>query len=177
MVIDQQVTQAEFAAAVGISQQAVSELVRAGVLPAGASAGQWLLAYCERLREQAAGRMGQSGGLDLVQERAALAREQRLGLEIKNAALRGEFAPIDWLGKLLATASQAVAERFDHLPGLLKKTAPDMPDTARDQLMTALANMRNEWVKQTAEISAAAIAQAYEDDDLDTGDDDEPAAH
>lgn len=180
MVIDRPVTQTEFAAAVGISQQAVSELVRTGVLPSGASGAQWLLAYCERLREQAAGRLGgQLGGLDLVQERAALAREQRMGLEIKNAALRGEYAPIAWLSSVLATASQAVAERFDQLPGMLKRTAPDLPESARDALMTALAGMRNEWVRATSDLAAAKIAEDDTDGADDDGpeDSDEPAAH
>lgn len=106
--------------------------------------------YIRHLREQAAGRgSGEPGGLDLVQERAALAREQRLGIEIKNAVLRGEYAPISLLSEVLATASQSVVERFDQLPGLLKKACPDLPDAAREQVMAALAGARNEWVRAT----------------------------
>lgn len=169
------VTQAEFGAAVGVTQQAVSEMVRAGVLPDGGTFDQWLLAYCGRLREQAAGRMGWTdGGLDLTQERAALAREQRLGIEIRNAVARREYAPVRLLGEVLAAASQAVAERFDHLPGHLKKTCPELTDTQRDQVAAVIASARNEWVRGTAELVAAQLEQ---DDDADPDDvfaDDEP---
>lgn len=134
MVSLQAVTQAEFAADVGISQQAVSDLVSKGVLENGAPEADWLLAYCHRLREQAAGRMGSEvGGLDLAQERAALAREQRIGIEIKNQVLRGKYAPIALLAEVLASASQAVTERFEHLPGVLKKAVPDLPSAASGQ--------------------------------------------
>jgi phage terminase Nu1 subunit (DNA packaging protein) len=168
--------QADFGALVGISQQAVSDLVSKGVLVDGDPLGVWLLAYCARLREQAAGRMGSEiGGLDLAQERAALAREQRMGIEIKNAVLRGEFAPIQLLAEVLASASQAVAERFDHLPGMLKKAAPELQDAARDQVMTIIATARNEWVRDTAQLVTAKIMA---DDDLLPADDlsDEPRA-
>ena len=106
MVTNEPVTQAEFAADVGISQQAVSELVLNGVLKEGDTEAQWLLAYCLRLREQAAGRL-ETGSLSLSQERAALAREQRIGIEIKNAVLRGRYADVELLGEVLASASQA----------------------------------------------------------------------
>jgi len=176
VILDQACRQAEFGDLVGISQPAVSDLVSRGVLEDGAPLRQWLLAYCLRLREQAAGRMGATlGGLDLAQERAALAREQRMGIEIKNAVLRGEYASIGLLSEVLASASQAVAERFDHLPGLLKKVAPDMLDAARDQVMATIAQARNEWVRETATLVSTKVLAA---DDLQDFDDlsDEPRA-
>lgn len=158
-------TQAEFAAIVGVTQQSISTLLITGALQGGGSSGDLLLEYCHRLREQAAGRMGaEVGGLDLVQERAALAREQRMGIEIKNAVLRGEFAPISVLAEVLATASQSIVERFEQIPGLLKKNCPDLPDAAREQVMTALAAARNEWVRATeALVSTKASAEHVED--------------
>lgn len=154
---------------VGVSQQAISAMMGDGKLPAAASQGEMVLAYCQRLRDQAAGRLGADvGGLDLVQERAALAREQRLGIEIKNAVARGEFAPISLLSEVLATASQSVVERFEQLPGLLKKTCPDLPDTAREQVMQAMAAARNEWVRATeALVLAKADADLSDDEVLD----------
>ena len=164
MVTDQQVTQAEFGRLVGISQQAVSDLVRAGVLVDGASEAEWLLAYCARLREQAAGRAGADGGLNLAQERAALAREQRLGIEIRNATLRGQYASITLLAETLATASQAVAERFEQLPATLRKACPELTAGQMDVIMATLATARNEWVRRTADLAAAKIAAADVDD-------------
>lgn len=163
--LDQKIAQAEFAQMVGISEARVSQLMSEGVLAKGETAASWLVAYHERLRDQAAGRMGaEVGGLDLVQERAALAREQRLGIEIKNALARGEFAPISLLAEVLAMASQAVSERFEQLPGALRKACPDMPDTARDQVMSAIADARNEWVRMTEKL---VIERLEEDDDED----------
>ena len=166
------VTQAEFGTAVGVSQQAISELVRAGVLPDGGTFGDWLLAYCGRLREQAAGRTdGSEDGRSLTRERAALAREQRIGIEIKNALARREFAPVRLLAEVLASASQAVAERFEHLPGHLKKACPDLTDGQRDQVGAVIASARNEWIRSTAELVTATLEQADDEYPADEPDD------
>ena len=158
-------SQSEFGALIGVSQQAVSEMVLEGTLLAGAAADQWLLSYCHRLREQAAGRM-ESGALSLSQERAALAREQRLGIEIKNGVLRGEFASVALLAEVLATASQAVAERFEQLPGTLKKTCPDITEPQLMQIQSVIAATRNEWVRSTSDLVVRK---------LETTDDEDPA--
>lgn len=160
MLIDltAQGTQAELADLVGVTQQSISALMSEGKLPPMGSLQYMLQAYCQRLRDQAAGRLGaEVGGLDLVQERAALAREQRLGIEIKNAVARSEYAPIALLSEVLATASQSVVERFEQLPSLLKKACPDLPDAAREQVMAALAGARNEWVRATSELAVRAF--------------------
>lgn len=164
--LSQPCTQAEFGDLVGISQQAVSEFVRVAALGPGVPAGQMLVAYCERLREMAAGRMSEAGGLDLVQERAALAREQRIGYEIKNAVARKEFAPVALLAETLAAASEAVVERFDHLPGMLRKACPDLPEAARDQVMAAVAEARNAWVEGTRALLTASLADEAEEPEL-----------
>lgn len=167
-------TQAAFGEMVGVSQQAVSEFIKGAALGPGVSGGQMLQAYCERLREMAAGRLGSElGGLDLVQERAALAREQRMGHEIKNAVARKTYAPIALLAETLATASQAVVERFEQLPSALKRVCPDLPEQARDQVMSAIAAARNEWVARTLQLVAEDVA-ALDDvvDDGGSGDED-----
>lgn len=155
------ITQAEFAQVIGRSEAAVSQLKSEGTLEPGATAHRWLLAYIERLAEQAAGRLGSEiDGLDLVQERAALAREQRLGYEIKNAVARGEYAPIGVLADVLAAASQAIVERFEMLPGQLKKACPDLPDEARQRIEAMHADARNEWLRATAELVSTRLAEA-----------------
>jgi phage terminase Nu1 subunit (DNA packaging protein) len=162
--LDGVAVQEAFGLLVGVSQQKVSQLAAEGILPIGGSVGDWLQAYCYRLREQAAGRLGSEiDGLDLVQERAALAREQRMTYEIRNAVARGEYAPIAVLADVLATASQAVVERFEQLSGQLKKTCPDLPDDARQQVELVLASARNEWVRSTAELVARRIAETTDD--------------
>lgn len=168
MVVDlsQQALQGVFGAMIDVSQPRVAQLVGDGILPAGGTYGEWLHAYTNRLREQAAGRAsGEIGGLDLVQERAALAREQRVGYEIKNAVARGDYAPIAALASVLATASQAVVDRFDMLPGRIKKVCPDLPDTVRTQIDSTIAEARNEWVSSTASLVVQQIKAAELDDD------------
>lgn len=170
------IQQAQFAVLVGVSEARVSQLMSEGSLPAGGTGHQWLLAYCQRLREQAAGRQS-DGPLDLAQERAALAREQRQGIAIKNAVLRGDYAAVALLAETLASASQAVSERFEHLPGLVRKACPDMPPAAIDQVMTAISAARNEWVRQTAALVVDKVMAAGDDDDATLeGLDDEPRA-
>lgn len=161
--LKQSITQAAFAELVGRSEGRVAQLAADGTLRPGATALEWLRAFIDRLAEHAAGRFAE-GELDLAQERAALAKVQREGLEIKNAALRGEYASIDLLADVLATASQAVAERFDHLPGDLKKACPQLDDAGRDAVVAVIAAARNEWVRATAELVRQRVA---EDDDAD----------
>lgn len=151
---------------VGVSQQNISALQGEGKLPAVGSTGQIILAYCQRLRDQAAGRMGaEIGGLDLVQERAALAREQRLGIEIKNAVARSEYAPITLLAEVLAAASQSVVERFEQLPSLLKKSCPDLSADANVQIEAIIVAARNEWVRATESLITAKLTE--QDDEFD----------
>lgn len=161
----QAISQAEFGAWVGVSEARVSQLMAEGVLTRGESGHEWLIAYCERMRDIAAGRASsETGGLDLVQERAALAREQRLGIAIKNAVARGEYAPISLLAEVLATASQSVSERFEQLPGLMRKVCPELPDAARDKLMSAIADARNQWVRATARLVSEAVSPPDDDE-------------
>jgi phage terminase Nu1 subunit (DNA packaging protein) len=170
--LDRQGAQAELAELIGVSEARVSQLVSDGVVERGQTLAHQLRQYCAWLREVAAGRQSEElGGLDLVQERAALAREQRHGIEIKNAVARGEFAPIGLLAEVLATASMSVVERFDQLPAALRKTCPDLPEAARDQVMSLLANARNEWVRATADLVAKSMAPADDVDDDLIGDD------
>lgn len=158
-------TQEAFGKLVGVSQQAVSDLVARGILEPGASGHDWLLAYCERLREVAAGRQSPDGGLDLVRERAALARAQRESVEIKNAVLRQEYAPIELLSRVLAVASQAVADRIDAVPSALRKACPTLDMAAHRVIEGVLASARNDWQRSTADLIDAELAL---DDDVDT---------
>jgi phage terminase Nu1 subunit (DNA packaging protein) len=177
------VTQEDFGALVGISQPAVSGLLANGVIQKEGTAAQWLLAYCARLREQAAGRLGADGGaLDLVQERAALAREQRIAYELKNAVTRGEFAPIGVLADVLGLAAGAVADRFDQVEGSLRKACPEISDDVLLTVLGVVASSRNEWLRATARLVDSTIDRMQPEDDATepadawdapTGDDDE----
>ena len=156
--LDAPISQAEFAQIVGVSEASISSRVSSGVLVRGDTAHEWLITYCEHLRDTAAGRgSGGLGGLDLVQERAALARSQREAQDLKNAVARGEYAPIGVLADVLGQASSAVVDRMDQVEGHLRKACPDLPEDARVVVLRVLADARNEWIRSTAQLVSAAV--------------------
>ena len=167
--LDYEATQTALAELVGVTQPTISNLMTDGKIPATGTLGELLRAYCARLRDQAAGRMGDEvGGLDLVQERAALAREQREGQAIKNAVARKEFAPVGLLADVLGMAASAVVDRFDQLEGALRKACPDLPDDAKTTVQSVIAAARNEWIRSTERLvtdGLDAMLAAQDDDD------------
>ena len=169
--LDYEATQTALAGLVGVTQPTISNLVSEGKLPSSGTLGELLLAYCARLRDQAAGRMGENTTLDLVQERAALAREQREGQAIKNAVARREFAPVGLLADVLGMAASAVVDRFDQLEGQLRKACPDLPDDAKTTIQQVIASARNEWIRSTERTVFDRIDSMLtdqDDDDQDT---------
>lgn len=151
---------------VGLSEARVSQLAADGIIPRGETGHNMLLAYCERLRDQAAGRAGsETGGLDLVQERAALAREQRIAQEIKNKTARGEFAPIGLLADVLGKASSAVADRFDQIEGALRLKRPDIDDELMGAVLSVVTSARNEWIRATSRLIDVEVDKLLEEQD------------
>lgn len=118
-------TQAQFGDLVGISQQAVSDLVRRRVLADGAAADEWLLAYCDHLREVAAGRGGDAT-FELAAERARLAKEQADKIAMQNAERRGELAPANLLEQVLAKAGARAGRILETIPGALRRRLPNL---------------------------------------------------
>lgn len=157
-------TQTALAELVGVTQPTISNLMTEGKIPSDGTLGELLLAYCARLRDQAAGRLGDTMGLDLVQERAALAREQREGQAIKNAVARREYAPIGLLSDVLGMASSAVVDRFDQLEGAMRKACPDLPDEAKDVIQRVIASARNEWIRATSTLVADSVDAMTDED-------------
>lgn len=170
--------QKELAKALGLSEGQVSKLKRKGMPTHSVEAAQeWRAAnvggYVRTPQEPAGAPSRPEFGapspahLNLGQERAALARAQRLAVEMRMAVASGEFAPVKLLAQVLATASQAVAERFDHLPGELRKRCPDMTEAQRDAVVAVIAAARNEWVRSTADL----VVQRLESTDDETPED------
>lgn len=128
-------SQNEFGQLVGISQQAVSDLIRREVLAPRQPASYWLHAYCSHLREQAAGRAA-AGDLDLAAERAALARAQRERIEMQNAETRRESAPVALLEMAVASIGRKVAAVLEAIPVKIKRRSKNL--TAEDiEIITA----------------------------------------
>ena len=158
-------TQADFADLIGVAAGTVSAMFTEGHLDREATCHTWLLAYCARLREQAAGRMGrEDDAISLVTERALLAREQRIGQEMKNAAMRDELVPARLLAEVLATASSAIAERLDLLPSDLRRRCPEMTQRQLDRVAAVVSEALNHWVASTIELMVRKIETTDDDD-------------
>jgi phage terminase Nu1 subunit (DNA packaging protein) len=135
--------QKDFAALINVSEKTVSELRGRGIIKDGQPLGEWLKRYCDHMREVAAGR-ATKGDLDLATERAGLAREQKIRIEMQNAITRREFGPIEALELGLADVMARVASHLDTIPGKLKLASDKL--TAEDLNLVAgiIAKVRNE---------------------------------
>lgn len=160
--------QGQFGELVGISQQAVSTLVQRGILPDGASADEWLLAYCDNLREVAAGRGGDAQS-ELTAERARLAREQADRIAMQNAERRGELAPANIIEQVLARVGARVGRLLETIPGELRRRMPDM--TAED--VEAVTRTVNKARNLAAGMSLRSL---FDEDEADTGSDTQDVA-
>lgn len=134
MLSDDAVTQGRFAELIGISQPAVSDLLKRGVLSRDATATTWLLEYCTNLREQAAGRQA-DGGLNLATERARLSRAQADIAELNLRERRGELVPIAGLEHKLKAAVIAAREYLLQQPPRLSMLLDGLDRAAREELL------------------------------------------
>lgn len=79
--------------------------------------------YCAHLREVAAGRMGRTKEIDLVEENAKLKRAQREETELKIARMRGELIPRD-----------EVQEPMDRFASIVKQHVLSIPSRSRQRI-------------------------------------------
>lgn len=158
-------TQSELGTIVGVSQSAISAMMAEGNIPSSGSVGELVAAYCQHMRTKAAERLG-SGLLDLVQERASLAKEQRISHRLKNETARSEYAPTWLLADALELVSGAVVDRIYELEGAIYRACPTLPDDAHAAVIQVIASARREWIRSTSrnELEALAVPEAREDD-------------
>ena len=117
-------TNDEVASHLGISPTRVSELKSAGILPEARRRANDLNTcrevYLEHLREVAAGRMAKDGGgVDLVTERARLARAQAEKCERQNAIAEGKFLEVAVVHRLVTGSFARVRAKMLSLAGKL----------------------------------------------------------
>ncbi|WP_225548144.1 terminase small subunit [Chromobacterium violaceum] len=140
--LDRTGTQSEFGQLVGISQQAVSELMARGILVPGDQLRGWLQAYCSNLREQAAGRATE-GGVSLVTERARLAKEQADRVARLNARESRELAPVWALEVTLAGISRQIASVLEAIPVKIKRASATISTADLDMITREIIAARN----------------------------------
>lgn len=161
--LSMKLNQADFGALVGVSQQAISDLIARGVLTEGASADRWLKEYCGHMREVAAGRLA-DGGLDLAAERARLAKAQADKVEMQNAERRGELAPVAMMELVLANVGVKVGRILDTIPAMVRRRVPAADAKTIDAIESDIAKCRNMAATMT-------LADLERDEDDDAADD------
>lgn len=159
-VFDTIVTQERFAGLVGITQPSVSDLMARGVINVGDTAGVWLRAYCDHLRDVAAGRDpdGQLAG-----ERTRLASEQADRIAMANARYRSENVPIALLEFVLANIVRQMVRQLEGvLPRVLQRY-PQLVGEPRRYIEEQLAAARA--AASSATFNAAVLEVDLEDQD------------
>ncbi|GGY67945.1 terminase small subunit [Pseudoduganella albidiflava] len=162
--LNEPMTQAAFGALVGVTQQAIGNLVGRGVLDMKVPARQALQMYCAHLREQAAGRAS-NGELDLVNERAGLAKAQRERIEMQNAVTRGELAPVTLIEEVLSKAGGKIAGILEGIPGAVKRRVPALSGDEIKNIGAEIARVRN----IVASMSLADLRDSGAESDEDRG--------
>ena len=137
--LDQPATLAKLGETVGITAQGAHKAEQAGICERSMPAGEWIAAYCSRLREQAAGRQG----TPLVRERARLAKEQADAKAMENAVRRKELAPVTALTVVLARACGQIGAQLDAIPGMLRMQRPGLTHDDLVAVETLITEARN----------------------------------
>jgi phage terminase Nu1 subunit (DNA packaging protein) len=153
-------SQEAFGELVGISQPAVSDLMKRGVIVEAQTCGVWLLAYTAHLREQAAGR-GADG--ELANERARLAREQADAQAMKNALSRKHVAPVAVLEEVLAHVGRQIATVLEGIQPKLKRRHPELTPEQLQGIALELARARQ--LAATVNLSALDAERAQLEED------------
>ncbi|WP_051975386.1 terminase small subunit [Cupriavidus necator] len=125
---------------------------------------QMLLAYCGHLRETAAGRASEEEGLDLIAERARLAKEQADRIALQNEVTRRELAPVHLIEQVLSQAGARVSGILEAIPGMLKRRLPSLSADDVELITREVAKARN-----------IAAAVTLDDLGIEAPDEEEPA--
>ena len=160
-MLDRILTQSEFGQLVGITQQAVSDLVRAGVLKPNLTGQAWLHAYCERLREEAAGRAGR-----LADARAALDEERRSEIAMRNAAKRRELLSVGVMSEVIARVGRKSRVIFESIIPALRLRFPELSADQLRLIESELARARNELASMS--VTHSDDDDAEDDEAIDT---------
>lgn len=158
--LDAPCLQSDFGVMVGISQQAVSTHASSGLLKPGAPLREWLLAYCDHLREQAAGR----SGTELANQRALLAAAQRERIEMQNAITRKDHAPVQALQIILAQLGRRLGVQFSSIVPNLRQRVPDLPVRALEVVEEVVTEARNAAAEVTFEVEDEPLVGEFVND-------------
>ena len=109
---DDTVTTAALARLLDVTPKTIAELGKAGIIEPGPKRGTWMLqagvsGYCAHLREQAAGRGGETG----ADARARLGQAQTTLAEVKAKQLSGELVDVSEVERTWTSACKTIRSR------------------------------------------------------------------
>ena len=162
--LNMNVEKQEFAALLEVDPAVITRMLKAGHIEPGGTALEWLRAYMRRQRAIASGRgvaqaaeSEDDGTVNPALETALLKRAQREGQEIKNKVALGQFAPVELLTDVLATAAQGAIDRLEMIPAEIAKNAPDISQKLMATIDEAVVSARNEIAKKAESLAVEAI--------------------
>lgn len=170
--LDAVATQSGFAAVVGISQQAVSDAVSRGVIAAGGTYAEWLLAYSAHMREQAAGRGGDDQG-NLTKQRARQASADADLKELDYLERVQELIAVKDFEPQLAAWAVAIRSEFENAVARIvalieSKHGIEIDNAAVDDIVCAALDAASAYPRVGREDAAQGRGAAEEaEEDLD----------
>lgn len=164
--LDAPATQQQIAELIGVTQQAVSEMMGRGVMSSGMTMRSALMAYTNHIRLMAAGRDG-----DLARERAELTRVQRERQEIKLALERAEAAPVVVIEQVLATIGRLVSGKLEPLAGQIHKLCPQLTPEALVKVQAAISEACDQAVSASIDALVEPEEEQAEAPDMEVLDD------
>jgi phage terminase Nu1 subunit (DNA packaging protein) len=125
--INEKATGTAIARLTGLSESRVSKMKGMNVWSAVMTLQEANHSVIKWLGKRAAGHISEQG-LDLVQERAALARENRETAALKNAELRGDLVRVDEIRRAIFTASRGIRNSLQTIPDRVSLPITGMTD-------------------------------------------------
>ncbi|HXF75902.1 MAG TPA: hypothetical protein VNN13_07395 [Methylomirabilota bacterium] len=119
-------TQSDFARLVGLDQSVISRAVSNGICNPATGWKRALRQFVAHRSSTAAGRQSENG-LDLCEERAALARAQREKIEFDLRKARDEFIPKQLVINILSASHAMARNRILGWPARLRSMLPELP--------------------------------------------------
>lgn len=96
--------------------------------------------------------------IDMDKERGLKLKAERERIELKNAQLLGEYAPISALGEALDSVISSMVSILDSIAPNIRRSHPEIPTAVIRQIEAAIAHARNNmadaglnWEQGTAE--------------------------
>jgi len=125
--INEKATGTAIARLTGLSESRISKMKGMNVWSADMTLQEANHSVIKWLGKRAAGHISEQG-LDLVQERAALARENRETAALKNAELRGDLVRVDEIRRAIFTTSRGIRNSLQTIPDRVSLPITGMTD-------------------------------------------------